>query len=112
MLLTGETKISWKINMRTGSQVGDTYLSTDLRSAVFLRPDATTEIGFARSSISGLLLCGFGILPPKVLGALHPNPARPFDPGILPHVRFCEVRLDRQAGRLATQWTPTAINAP
>ena len=41
MLLTGETKIAWNIDVRTGGPVGDTFLQTELYSAAFLRPDRT-----------------------------------------------------------------------
>jgi hypothetical protein len=105
MLLTGTTSISWNMDVRTGSKVGDVFLSTDLRSATFLRADPINGIGFARSSVSGLLLCGFGILPHKVLGILHPNPARPFDRCLLPDVTFCEVAIDDASGTLSTHWS-------
>jgi hypothetical protein len=93
------------MNVRTGTKVGDIFLSTDLRSATFLRPDPINGIGFARSSVSGLLLCGFGILPPRVLGILHPNPARPFDRNLLSDVPFCEVAIDSASGTLSTHWS-------
>lgn len=105
MLLTGETKIAWNMDMTTGQQVGETYLQTDLYSAVFLKPEKETEIGFARSSISGLLLCGLGVEPPKTLGILHPNPVRRFEQTTLADVSFCEVAINQKTDVLTTSWT-------
>jgi hypothetical protein len=111
-LLTGETKITWGMDMRTCQKVGDVYQSTELRSAAFLRPDGSQEVGFARSSISALVLCGLGALSrdshgvwrPKVIGVLHPNAARPFNPAILPPVEFGQVALDRPFRQLHVTW--------
>ena len=56
MLLTGETAITFDIqttfDIHNGQKDGDVYETTDLRWAVFLRPDESQEVGFARSSIS------------------------------------------------------------
>jgi hypothetical protein len=105
MLLTGTTNVSCNIDVRTGRNVGDSYLSTDLYSAAFIRRDSTDGIRFARSSVSGLLLCGFGVLPPKVLGILHPNAVRPFNRLLLPAVSFCELSLSPTSRSLATRWS-------
>jgi hypothetical protein len=112
MLLTGETKITWNVNVRTGEQVGDPYQTTELRSATFLRPDRTQEIGFARSSISALLLCGLGahfrdrrgIWRPRVVGILHPNPAREFCPTTLPSIEFAYIQINRASRQLRVKW--------
>lgn len=104
MLLTGTTMISWNMDTRSGSQVGNTYLSTNLHSAAFIRPDTSEGIRFARSSISGLLLYGFGIEPPKALGILHPNPARKFNRPNLAGIPFCEVNIDGTNGTFSTRW--------
>jgi len=103
-VLTGETKSASIIDIRTGSQVGDAYQITELHSAAFLRPDQTEGVGYARSSISGLLLCGLGSEPPRVLGVLHPNPARPFNPSILPQIEFGQVAIDRASRQLQVLW--------
>lgn len=63
-LLTGETKIAWNIDRRTGSAVGDPYQTTELRSAAFLCFESDKDVGFARSSISALLVCNPGVDPP------------------------------------------------
>jgi hypothetical protein len=66
-----------------------TRISLRFASAAFLRPDKTQEVGFARCSISGLLLVKPGS--PQILGVLHPNPARAFVPACLPAVEFGQV---------------------
>jgi hypothetical protein len=104
MLLTGQTMMSWNIDVESGRQAGETYQTTELYSATFLRRDNNEGIGDARGSISGLLVCGFGIDPPKILGVLNPNSARPFDPQLLPEIEFCQMRLDRQKGELYPTW--------
>jgi hypothetical protein len=103
-VLTGKTMMAWNIDISTGNQVGDTYQTTELHKAAFLRPDNTQEIGYARSSISGVLLCGLGTLPGQCLGVLHPNPARPFDPSALPGIEFGEVEIDRDSRQLRVHW--------
>ena len=104
MLLTGTTSVSWGINLETG-EVDDTYSQTTaLRSASFLKP-GQGSIREARTSLSGLLLCGFGCFPPTVLGLLHPSPARRFDPRLLPNIPFGEVQIDQAAGQLRTRWS-------
>jgi hypothetical protein len=112
MLFTGETKITWTMDMRTCQKVGDCHQTTELRSATFLRPDRSQEVGFARSSISGIVLYGLGALQrdvhkvwqPHLIGMLHPNPARPFDPASLPSVEFGQVEIDRATKQLSVRW--------
>jgi len=103
-LLTGETKIACTIDKRTGNRVGNPCQTTELRSAAFLRPGDNQEVGYARSPISGLLLCALGLEPPRVLAVLHPNPARPFNPGLLPQVEFGQIAVDHASGGLDVQW--------
>lgn len=103
MLLTGETSLSWNVNMRTGEGVGDIFQTTELHSASFLKP-GMRSIRKARASLSGLLLCGFGCIPPKVIGVLHPLADRPFDRQLLPDIPFGEVRINQDTGRLCTAW--------
>ena len=101
-VLTGKTNIAWNINLSTGTQSGETYQLTKLEKAAFLKPDSQQEVGFARSSISGLLLCGLGIS--RCLGVLHPNPARLFDPSLIANVEFGRVELDPSSRQLRVQW--------
>jgi hypothetical protein len=59
---------------------------------------------FARSPISGMLLCGLFHQPEIVLGIRHPNADRPLDFDPLPGVPFCEVIIDQTTGVLSTKW--------
>lgn len=102
-VLVGKPSMAWDIDT-SGQQVGETRDVTGLEAAAFLRPDTTQGVGFARSSISGLLLCGIGFEPRKLLGVLHPNPVRPFDPALLPDVPFGRLELDRASSRLTVRW--------
>lgn len=101
-VLTGKTRIVWNIDITTGEQSGETYQLTEFEGAAFLEPDAQHEVGFKRSSISGVVLCGLGIS--RCLGVLHPNPARPFDPALLSEVEFGRIDLDRSNNQLNVHW--------
>lgn len=103
-VLTGKTKMAWDIDIETGQKVGDTYQTTELQAAAFMRPDKTQEIGFARNSISGVLLCPVGLPTMRTIGVLHPNPARPFDPAMLPGIEFGQVEIDRSSRELRVRW--------
>ncbi len=103
-LLTGEQKMAWDIDMQTGNQIGEDYQVTELYSAAFLRPDKTQGIGFARSSLSGLVLSGLGSKSPSMIGVLHPNPVRPFDPTILPDIYFGQVEIGHHTKKLHVSW--------
>lgn len=104
MVLTGRSGIAWDIDTSTGYQVGATYQTTDFERAAFLRPDNSGEPAFARCSISGVLLCGIGLRLQGPIGVLHPNPARPFDPTLLPRIQFGRVEIDYRSGRLLVRW--------
>ena len=101
-VLTGQTRMAWNIDISTGHQDEETYQLTELEKAAFLKPDPEEEVGVARASISGLLLCGLGIS--LYLGVLHPNPARPFDPMILKEVQFGRVEFDRASRQFHVTW--------
>ena len=103
-VLTGKTSMAWNVSTQTGQQVGDTYQVTKLENAAFLRRDPVDEVGFKRSSISGVLLFGLGTLPGQCLGFLHPNPARPFDPSLLSDIEFGSVEIDRASKELHVRW--------
>jgi hypothetical protein len=102
-LLTGEPLITWNIDTRTGQSVGPTWQSTELKYASFIKSDTCSIIN-ARTSISGILLCGFGCLPASIVGVLHPEADRPFNPELLPHIPFGQVRIDHAARTLVTLW--------
>ncbi len=102
-LLTGESKIAWNSDLRNGRPAAESFGMTDFDGAVFLHRDATGEVGYVRNSISGLLLWRV-IEPPRVLGVLHPNPVRPFDPAILPQVEFGQVDIDWASRNMRVVW--------
>lgn len=102
-VLTGKTKMAWDINIQTGEE-SETYQVTELKAAAFLRPDKAQEVDFARNSISGVLLCAVGLGSMRTLGVLHPNPARPFDPALLPKIEFGQVEIDRSSKQLRVHW--------
>lgn len=104
-LLTGETSIACDINLQTGHAVGDPYESTNLKSAAFVKPSNLLGVEPARQPISALLLAGFGVSPPGVLGVIHPNPVREFDHRILDRIPFCGLFMDLRNATLTTNWT-------
>lgn len=103
MLLTGETSIGFSIDETENEGNGDVFQITKLAKASFLKP-AKNSICEARTSLSGVLLCGFGIAPQSVFGILHPLAVRPFTPAWLPNIPFGEVRIDHDSGQLNTVW--------
>jgi hypothetical protein len=105
-LLTGEPMITWNVDTRTGLSVGDTYQSTNLKYASFIKPGDCSIIN-ARTSISGILLCGFGLFPASIIGVLHPEADRPFKPELLPRIEFGRVRIDHMRRRLLAVWPDT-----
>lgn len=102
--LTGETKIAWDIDLQTGQQTEDAYEITELHSSAFLCPDEAEEVGYARSSISGLLFSGLTLGKRPLIGVLHPNPARSFEPATLPHIEFGRLVVDRSSRQLRVDW--------
>lgn len=107
MVLSGKTSMTWDIDMSTGQQVGETYQTTTLEKAAFLRFDQTQDVEFARSSISGVLLGGVGLRSLPTIGVLHPHPVRVFDPAILPQIEFGRVELDRTSRNISVKWPST-----
>lgn len=115
-LLTGEPMITWNVDPTSGESVGPTWHSTNLKNASFViarefsvlgsDSDTSTEYSMVnvRRSISGILLCGFGLLPPPIFGVLHPEADRPFKPELLPQIPFGRLRIDHAEGRLMTEW--------
>lgn len=104
--LTGTTFITATINTETGDIVREPYEATDLQNSVFIRPIkiSPNEIEYARSPISAVLLCPFGSLPTKVIGAIHPNPNHAFDRTLLPQIEFCRLAEGYQTGQFAVEW--------
>ena len=105
MLLTGRPKFGWNFDTKLGKAVGRPFTFTELESAVFLKPLPNGAIGFARSTVSGLLLCGLSHEPEIILGIRHPNPVHRFDCGQLNGIPFCDVCIDHSTGVLSPEWT-------
>jgi len=105
-ILTSTPHITVPISKVTGGPIGDTYEATDLRWSAFVRPSKTTsgEIEFARSPISGILLCPFGTKPPDIVGVLHPNPNHPFDRNLFPKIPFGRLTDGYQDGKFGVEW--------
>ncbi len=61
MMLTGHTEMAWDVDTESGKQSRDAYQMTGFCSAAFFSPDEMQDFKHARSSISGLLVCGFGL---------------------------------------------------
>lgn len=108
MLLTGKQLIGWDVDQRTGQQIGDTYGVTMLQNAAFVRPEFGT-LGSARRSISGILACGFGVTPPRVLGLLHPNAVRPFNSELLAPIEFGQLVHDSAKQQLQIEWVRAGL---
>ena len=104
MLLTGDTMISFTIDTRTGSGAGDSFLSTDLKSATFIRPNQVSGIEEARLPVSGVLIGGFGCETPIIYGLLHPDAKRPFNRELLDTIEFCQLIRDDANETLSVEW--------
>ena len=104
MLLTGQELITAAIDAKTGDAVGETYLSTQLRSAAFVRPGEHRPIEHARNPVSGMVLCGFGSDPAQIVGVIHPQPIHKFRHELLPRFEFCRLLPGYEDGILATEW--------
>jgi hypothetical protein len=103
-LLTGEAKLAWNIDARTGDGVGPSYQTTNLKSATSVRPSSLAGIEPARKPISAIAVAGFGCAPPPILGALHFDPVREFNPSWLFRIPFCHLKVDFERGVLSTEW--------
>lgn len=103
MLLTGETKMAWDINIKTG-ETSDTYQMTNLYPAIFLKPDGNKNPSPAREPISGAMLCAFGMPGIEPIVILNPNANRPFDPAALPALEYGSVIVDQAAQQLRVSW--------
>lgn len=107
-LLTGDPCLTMDFDPVEGKTVGEPYQTTKQKSSSFVRPSGKSVFEYARESISGLLLGGFGCAPPRMYGILHPNPARGFDPGLLPRIPFCELHFDLPRASFFVEWSQEA----
>ena len=105
-LLTGVTYITKRIDTKLGKAVGETYESTKLESAAFVRPNGNPPNFFehARCPISAVLLCPFGTEPIKTIGVLHPDPNHPFNRDLLSDIKFCKLNDSYKRGLMKVEW--------
>jgi hypothetical protein len=108
-ILTSTPFIACDFDPAVGEVVGEPYQAVNLCNSAFIKPPSAGSIDttyqHARRSISGVLICGFGSAPSRILGALHPDSARPFDPDLLPQTPFCRFKCDAPGGHeLETEW--------
>lgn len=101
-----------KIHYRLGDPPDRVHQITDLRKAVFFRPDKTRKkiIPF-RQSISAILLIAIFGDQARVVGLLHPQPAVSFNPSLFPRVPY--VRLSKwpiMDGRMEIEWFSSGQN--
>ncbi len=75
-ILTSTPIIACGFDPVAGEAVGDPYRAVNLRDSAFIKPPTTptidTEFEHARRSISGVLICGFGSIPPQILAHYIP----------------------------------------
>lgn len=105
MLLTGETTMAWDVNIQNG-ETSDTYLTTNMYPAIFLKPDSDKSPAPAREPISGAILCAFGMPGIEPIVLLNPNANHPFDLAALPNLEYGSVIADRDRGQLSVRWSP------
>lgn len=106
-LLTGTRNLSIGFNPEDGRTIGKVHESADLRDAAFVRfnKGSAGQVEFARNPISAILLCAFGYVKLKAVGALHPNPNREFDRDLLPDIEFARlVEGFQHTSQLNTKW--------
>ncbi len=107
-LLTGKPSISIPISTQTGGAVGESYNSTSLENALFLKLRNIIcdepPIQPVWQTVSAVLLCPFNTHPIKCLGILHPKPNYEFDKGLLPGIEFCRLKAGWEGGTLTTEW--------
>ena len=93
----GETKTVRIESSAEGELRGS--LLTQCRNSAFVTPQTETP----RKPISGLLLCGFARQTPRVVGLIHPCPARPFDRSALPQVPFHRLLIKEGGAQLEVE---------
>jgi hypothetical protein len=107
-ILTGTTGIGMQINTQTGSAIGKPYNEASLQNSSFLTSRRIIcdgpPVQPVKQTISAVILCPFGTHPVECLGVLHPEPFYHFDRGILPQIKFCQLKDGWRKGILKTEW--------
>lgn len=104
MYTLGQIAWSPSISSKHSSKANVDVILTG-RNAPFFGPGQTEHCWeFKRRSISAWLVCGFGTHPWNIYGALHPSPARHFNPAWLSDTRFCELSVDLTRHSYEAKW--------
>ncbi len=106
-VLTSQPMMTGEIDHETGGPAGPVRDETDLMHSAFYRlgADSSQAVDPTRRSVSGLLLCPFGIRTVEVRGVLHSDSVRPFDRMLLPNIQFCRLKDGYQGGKIGVEWT-------
>ena len=97
------SEIHWRHDI--GSNVVDPNEYTDLKNAIFMRPQPDGTVEAVRKSISAILLVGVYGDKSEVWGILHPDPAYPLNVELLSKVPFVRVaHWPIVDGHISTEW--------
>ncbi len=92
------------ITIPVDNPTGHSSLTTDLQESVFIRPEQGRIVP-CRQSISALLFVALHGNECSAIGALHPEPAKPFDTEGLPNVPFARfTQWPPSSNRLSVEW--------
>ncbi len=104
-LLHSTPKLSLAWNAETGDAIGEPHEVVKFEDAAFTYKES---IESARRHVSALIVGGFGFYPPdrNVLGIIHPEAVRPFEPKWLVDVPMCSFQEwpPRDGKPLAIRW--------
>lgn len=101
--MTGGAQISVPVGPEGAT--ADSYMSTELREAAFIRSTKSGVIESCRRSLSAILLVAVHGKGCHVLGMRHPDPVRPLPRALLPRVPFLRVRWPIENNQIDTEWT-------
>lgn len=97
----------WAFTFPLGGGSDDTYLSTDLKKAIFfkLEDGNPPKVVPRRKSVSAVLLVPMSGDRLNVTGVLHPEPTYPLNIHLIPKVPFLRIKdWPIQTGEIFTEW--------
>lgn len=74
---------------------------TSLRNSLFMAV-GDNGVAIKRKPVSGVVVFGLGVHPPRVIGVTNGNAHRPFDPDLLPQIEFAEAMV--RDNRVGIRW--------